>query len=36
MDISGQKLGKIAGGKWLNKIIPILVEGVDMDRRRFW
>jgi hypothetical protein len=36
MDISGQKLGKIAGERWLNNIIPILVEGVDMDGRRFW
>jgi hypothetical protein len=33
---SGQKLRKIAGEKWLNKISPNLVEGVDMDGRISW
>jgi hypothetical protein len=33
---SGQNLRKIAGEKWLNKISPNLVEGVDMEVRMSW
>jgi hypothetical protein len=33
---SGQNLRKIAGEKWLPRLIPNLVEGVDMDGRGSW
>jgi hypothetical protein len=33
---SGQKLRKFAEEKWLNKISPILVEGVDIDLGMSW
>jgi hypothetical protein len=34
--LPGQKLGKIAQGKWINEMGQNLVERVDMDRRMSW
>jgi hypothetical protein len=33
---SVQKLAKIAQGNWVKELSQNLVEGVEMDVRRFW